>query len=305
MTSAARPLVLAGLVLWVGATLLLSTQRWFARRPLTERLRPYSPGGMAGGVRSGLLSVETFREVVGPLSSRLGEQVGRLFGVHEDLATRLARVHSPLDVSAVRVRQLGWAIGAFGLAGLLSLTVQMPPALALLFVIGAPLLGFLVVEQSVSRASQQWQRRVLLELPVVSEQLGMLLSAGFSLGTAINRVASRGSGCCAQDLRVVRSRIQQGLGETAALQEWADLSGVPAVERLVQVLALNRQAGDLGRLISEEARAIRRDVQRELVERIERREQQVWIPVTVATLVPGVIFMAVPFIEAMRLFAGS
>ena len=80
---------------------------------------------------------------------------------------------------------------------------------------------------------------------------------------------------------------------------------MPAVERLVQVLALNRQAGDLGRLISEEARAIRRDVQRELVERIERREQQVWIPVTVATLVPGVIFMAVPFIEAMRLFAGS
>jgi hypothetical protein len=80
---------------------------------------------------------------------------------------------------------------------------------------------------------------------------------------------------------------------------------VPAVERLVQVLALNRQAGDLGRLISEEARAIRRDVQRELVERIERREQQVWIPVTVATLVPGVIFMAVPFVEAMRLFAGS
>ena len=37
----------SGLVLWVGATLLLSTQRWFARRPLTERLRPYSPGGMA------------------------------------------------------------------------------------------------------------------------------------------------------------------------------------------------------------------------------------------------------------------
>ena len=71
------------------------------------------------------------------------------------------------------------------------------------------------------------------------------------------------------------------------------------------MLALNRQAGDLGRLISEEARAIRRDVQRELVERIERREQQVWIPVTVATLVPGVIFLAVPFIEAMRLFAGS
>lgn len=305
MTGGTRSIVLAGLVLWVGATLVLSTQRWFARRPLTERLRPYSPGGMAAGAHSGLLSIETFRDVVGPLSSRLGEQVARLFGVHEDLATRLARVHSPLDVTAVRVRQLGWAIGAFGVAGVIALGTRLPPAVAALFLLGAPLLGFLIVEESVSRASQRWQRHILLELPVVSEQIGMLLSAGFSLGTAINRVASRGSGCCARDLQVVRSRIQQGLGETEALQEWADRSGVPAVERLVQVLALNRQAGDLGRLISEEARAIRRDVQRELVERIERREQQVWIPVTVATLLPGVIFMAVPFVEAMRLFAGS
>jgi tight adherence protein C len=55
-------------------------------------------------------------------------------------------------------------------------------------------------------------------------------------------------------------------------------------------------------LISEEARSIRRDVQRERVEAIERRAQQVWIPVTVAALVPGVLFLIVPFVEAMRLF---
>ena len=65
------------------------------------------------------------------------------------------------------------------------------------------------------------------------------------------------------------------------------------------------QAGDLGRLIADEARAIRRDVHRELIETIERRGQQVWIPVTVATLVPGVIFLAVPFIEALRLFSNT
>jgi Flp pilus assembly protein TadB len=260
---------------------------------------------MALGGHAGLLSVETFRDVVGPLSSALGEHLARILGVHEDLATRLARIHSRSDVTTVRVRQLGWAIGSFGVAGLLAIALQAPAAVALVFLLGAPVLAFLVIEQSVSRASERWQHHVRLELPVVSEQLGMLLSAGYSLGAAINRVASRGTGCCAQDLQLVRSRIQQGLGETEALQEWADRSGVDAVERIVQILALNRQASDLGRLISQEARSIRRDVQRDLVERIERREQQVWIPVTVATLLPGVIFMAVPFIEAMRLFAGS
>ena len=98
-------------------------------------------------------------------------------------------------------------------------------------------------------------------------------------------------------------RIRQGLTEVDALREWATVADVDALDRLVAVLALNREAGDLGRLVADEARSIRRDVQRELIEQIERRAQQVWIPVTVATLVPGVVLLAVPFIEAMRLFS--
>ena len=49
---------------------------------------------------------------------------------------------------------------------------------------------------------------------------------------------------------------------------------------------------------------MRREVQRAEIEIIEKRAQQVWIPVTVATLLPGVIFMAVPFIDAMGKLTG-
>ena len=97
--------------------------------------------------------------------------------------------------------------------------------------------------------------------------------------------------------------MRQGLTEVEALREWAEVAGVDALDHLVPLLALNSEAADLARLISEEARSIRREAQRQLVETIERRAQQVWIPVTVATLVPGVIFMAVPFVEALRLFS--
>lgn len=299
-----RLLVLSGLVLWVGVALALSNLRWFARRPLTERLRPYTPGGMGADHRQGLLSVETFRDVVGPLSRSVGNRVGRLFGVSEDLGTKLARIHSPMDVTAFRVRQLGWTVAAFGLGGLAALSLGFPPAVGVLALLGGPLLAFLVLEQRIGSASNRWQRHLFLELPVIAEQIGMLLSAGFSLGAALNRVAARSRGACGRDLARVCSRIRQGLGETEALREWAALADVEGVDRLVQVLALNREAGDLGRMIAEEARGIRRDVQRELIERIEKRGQQVWIPVTVATLVPGVIFLAIPFIEAMKLFAG-
>jgi Flp pilus assembly protein TadB len=194
-----------------------------------------------------------------------------------------------------------------GLVGgaVVALGLGLGGLLALLFVLGGAALAFLVVEQRLAAESAAWQRRIFLELPVVSEQLGMLLGAGYSLGAALSRLAARGKGACGRDLVRVTGRIRQGLTEVEALREWAAVVDLDALDRLVSVLALNRQAGDLGRLVGEEARSIRRDVHRELVEAIERRGQQVWIPVTVAALVPGVMFLAVPFVEALRLFANS
>jgi len=300
----ARWLLVGAVVLWVGVTLLLSELRWFARRPLDERLRPYVPGGWARPARAGLLSVESFREVVAPLASALGDAVGRLLGLHDDLATRLTRLHSDRSPTEVRVRQLGWALGALVGAAALSLLLGLPAHLGLLVVLGAPLLAHLLVEKQIADASEAWQRRLFLELPIVCEQIGMLLAAGYSLGSALDRIATRGNGCCARDLRRVGRRIRQGLDETEALREWAELSGVPAVHRLVGVLALNRDTGDLGRLIAEEARSTRLEVHRRLAATIDRRAQQVWIPVTVATLVPGTIFLAIPFLAALDVFRG-
>jgi Flp pilus assembly protein TadB len=297
--------LLVGVALFAGTTLLLSEVRWFRRRSLADRVAPYVPGGSTSPRGTTLLTAASFRQVVGPLAQSVGERVSRLFGVSEALARRLERVHSPLDVTAFRVRQLAWA-GA-GLAGgvVLAVALPLPGVVALCFVVGAPLLTFLVVEQRLAAESDAWKRRIFLELPIVAEQLGTLLGAGFSLGSALGRLAERGHGACGQDLRRVRGRIRQGLGEVEALREWAEVADVDALRRLVGVLALNRQSGDLGRLIGEEARSVRRDVHRQLVEAIERRAQQVWVPVTVATLVPGVIFLAVPFVEALRLFANS
>lgn len=292
------------MVLFVGGTLVLSELRWFNRQPLVDRLRPYGPGGLGRtGSTGGVLSVASFREVVGPLARQVGERLAALLGVREDLSLRLLRVHSPIDATTFRVRQLGWTAAGLSAGAILAAATQPPLAIALLFVLGAPSLAFLVVEQQLVTSSDRWKRRIFLELPVLSEQLGMLLGAGFSLGAALNRLSVRGSGACALDLAGVCGRIRQGLTEVEALREWAAVADVDALTRLVAVLALNREAGDLGRLVADEARAIRREVQRELIVQIERRAQQVWIPVTVATLVPGAVLLAVPFIEALRLFS--
>jgi tight adherence protein C len=291
---------LAGL----GTTLGLAELRWFRHSPLTERVAPYLPGS-ARHRRPSAISWVAFGEVVAPLAAASGDRLSRVFGVSEGLELRLERVHAPVTVAAFRMRQLTVALACLAGAGVVAVVLSVPAPVALLGLLGAPLLAFLVIEQQLARASTAWQEKVRGELPIVTEQLGMLLGAGYSLAGALNRLATRGSGACATDLVRVCGRLRQGLGEQDALAEWAHRVDVESLHRLVSVLALNRQATDLGRLISEEARSMRRDAQRRLIETIERRAQQVWIPVTVAALVPGVLFMVVPFIQAMRLFTAS
>lgn len=296
-----RGAVLLGLVLWAGATLVLAELRWFRRVGLVDRLTPYSPVAPPSTRHRGV-SVGSFVEVVGPLAQAIGERISSVIGIDEDLPRRLARIHSPIDATEFRLRQMGYSVATLVAGAAITAIATPPPLIASLLLLGAPALAVLIPEQQLSSAGARWQRRLVLELPVVAEQLGMLLSAGFSLGSAIDRLATRGDGAAARDLRRVAARVRYGASEIDALREWGALVSVPAVERLTSVLALNRDTGDLGRLIAEEARAIRRDTQRELIESIERKAQLVWIPVTVAALLPGTLFLVVPFIEAMRLF---
>jgi tight adherence protein C len=302
-----RVALLAAIPLWAGATLLLAELRWFRRPSVAARLRPYLPGAdpHRRTDRDGVLSVGSFREVVGPLATSIGAAAAQLAGVDEPVAARLARVHSTIDPTTFRLRQLGWT-GAGTIAGAgFAVGLGLPPAAGLVAVLGGGVLGFLVVEHRLAARSAAWQASVFHELPVVAEQLGMLVAAGYSLGAGVHRLAARGSGAIGRDLQLVTARMRQGVAEVDALREWSARVGVDGADRLVAVLALNRDAGDLGRLVGDEARALRADVHRRLLEAIERRGQQVWIPVTVATLVPGVLLLAVPFVEALKAFSGG
>lgn len=289
--------------MFIGSVLLLADRRWFRRAPLDRRLESYLPGTRGDDVRSGVAT--SLRSLAVPWAVGIGSSLTRVLGLSEELDLRLERVHAPISVAEFRLRQLGCALLGFTAAALLVIAFRPPAFVALLFFFGAPSLGHLLVEHASIRAARRWQRRVFLELPVVSEQLGMLLSAGFSIGAGLNRLATEGTGACARDLQRVCQRIRHGIAEQAALEEWAEVCGVPAVARLVAVLSLDREATDLGSLITEESRAVRAEVHRQLIETIERRAEQVWIPVTVAALVPGVLFLVVPFITAMQLFASG
>jgi len=296
-----RLVAAASILLFVGSALVLSEFRWFRVRPLAARLSPYIPGGRVRG-RSDLLSAESLGELLRPLAQALGTATARVFGVSEELPRRLRRVHWEMDAAGFRLRQMGWALATIVGAGVVSFSLGLPGPIIALALVGSPVLTFLVIEQQLANSSDAWKARVFQELPIVAEQIAMLLGSGYSLGAALSRVAERGSGAIAADLRRVVARIRQGTSEVEALREWAELVDVDAVRRLVSVLALNREAGDLGSMVATEARTTRAEGHRALLESIERKNQQVWIPVTVATLVPGVVLMAIPFFDALSGF---
>jgi len=237
------------------------------------------------------------------LATTTGAQIAKLFGLDEDIAHRLRRAHLDIDPSTFRMQQFGWAAGLLGGVLLLLFTLEPPAPIALLAVVGAPLLGFLVLEQKLLSAVSARQQRQFAELPVMTEQLAMLISAGYSLGSALNHLAKPRMGAISEDLHHVCTRTQQGLTIHEALKEWADQARLGEIDRLVAVLSVSSETNDLGRLVSEEARNVRNEAQRRLIETIDRRTEQVWVPVTVATLIPGLIFLAIPFLQALSLFS--
>ena len=201
----------AGVLLWAGTTLLFSCWARMDRPTLLDRLRPYHPGTFSVPADRGVFSVSSLRDVIGPLARSSGDRLAGLFGVTESVSVRLRRIHSAMDATAFRVRQL-LVTGASLVVGALIAAVRgLPAAVAAFLVLGLPVLTFLLIEQRLARASDRWKRDVALELPVVSEQIAMLLNAGYSLGAAISRLAARGRGCVAQDLSVVVNRVRQGV----------------------------------------------------------------------------------------------
>ena len=298
---ASRVFVAAGAVLGLGLTLLLSHVPAIGRQRLAERVAPFLASGSADR-RVGPAGEGPARALAS-LAGDLGERLAALAGRGDEVAARLYRIHSPLSLASFRLRQLGWAVAAFLAGAGIGGATGLPPVVGLMAAPACALASYALTEAALVRACRRFEERRTLELPVVAEQLAMLVSAGYSLGSALARIGQRGSGACARDIRRVHQRVRQGVPELQALREWSAGAASPAVDRLVAVLVLSAETGDIGRLLAEEARSIRRAVQRGTVEVMDRRSQQVWVPVTVAALVPGVIFLAVPFVSALRLFA--
>ena len=231
------------------------------------------------------------------------QRVATLVNGDIELAARLSQAGSSRTPFEHRARQTGGAIAGLVASGTALAIVGVRPPLALAGALAVAAGIFGGAEHGLARAMATRRTQIIEELPIVAEQVGMLLASGMSLTSALDTAAGRGHGICAEGLGRVGARVAGGTTVEVALAEWADNAGSAEIRRFVGVLTLHEDTSDVAALVSDEARSARMEAHRRLISHIERRSEQVWIPVTVAALVPGCVLLAIPFSDALRGYA--
>lgn len=132
------------------------------------------------------------------------------------------------------------------------------------------------------------------------EQIHIKLANGNSLLATI--VTS--GGIANQDICYLQGLVKSGLDlETAALY-WIEEFDTPSKRRLVDLLLAKTTTSETLTLLAVLLQQLKDEQRFTLIADIEKRSQLVWIPVTIAVLVPGMIFIAIPLEATLRTLIG-
>jgi len=298
--------VVAGLL---ATGVLLTAEGWRrARRPsLADRVLPYVrdvhpapslPTGHLIGV------------VFGPTWRRLTTVIGESLGSNAAIARRLRACGLDDDVEAFRLRQATW--GALGLAGafavsIVAWSVTHPPVVALLLWCMAGLVGgCLACDQWLSARVRSHEARLRAEFPTVADLLALSVAAGESPIASIERVTRVSHGALSLELGRVLAQVRAGDTVVAALDEFASRTGVTAVARFAEAMAVAIERGTpLIDVLHAQAADVREMARRDMMETGGRREIAMMVPVVFLILPITIAFAFFPGLAGLHLTSGG
>jgi len=298
-----------------GLSLLLVVRRLpFLRKPsVDDRIGPYlrDIGGsdvFLGVVDSGSPFYAILR-LFGPSLRSGARRLERLLGGASSIRRRLSRAGIERSVEEFRIEQVLWGTGAFGFGLVVSLV-------ALSFGVGNPVgmlmfcgvlgvLGVLARDTYLTSQVRRRERRLLAELPTVAELLALSVAAGEGPAAALDRVARACRGELAGELKRVLGETRAGETLVRALDGLADRTGLLALSRFADGLAVALERGTpLADVLRAQAGDIREAGRRELIESGARREVAMMVPVIFLVLPVTIAFAFYPGAVGIRLIAG-
>lgn len=293
-----------------GSGLVLVLHRLHARRiTLDQRIRPY----LRTRGTSSLLRTEVahgpwgvLERLVAPFLADGVRLVARIGSSSGDLRQRLSRAARSETVEQFRAQQVvGGAVGlALGLllAVLLAATRggALAPLLALVVVAG--FLGALAPDWWLGRQVARREARLLAQMPTVTELLALAVSAGEGATGALERVVRQTHGELADELARTLADARAGAPLTAALHGLADRTGLPALARFAEGVAVAVERGSpLADVLRAQAQDVREEGRRALMQTGGRKEVLMMVPVVFLILPVTVLFAVFPSVVVLRI----
>jgi tight adherence protein C len=286
----------------------------FLRRPLVdERIGPYlrDLGGseVFVGVVDSSSPFYAILRLFGPSLRAGAVRLERLLGGAASVRRRLSRAGIDRTVEEFRIEQVLWGAAGFGLGLLialvsLSLGFGNPVGLLVLAAFLA-VIGVLSRDTYLTTQVRRRERRLLAELPTVAELLALSVAAGEGPAAALDRVARSCRGELAIELQRVLAETRAGEPLVRALDALADRTGLVALSRFADGLAVALERGTpLADVLRAQAGDIREASRRELIESGARREVSMMIPVVFLVLPVTIAFAFYPGAVGIRLIAG-
>ena len=309
---AALPAGLVGAALGAlgGIGLWLIAWRLLARRPrLDDRLAPYlrAPAGGSALLRERVHSpFPTLERLLAPVMRDAIGLVARLGSPTAELERRLARAGRGGTVEGFRAEQvvtaaLGTVVGLLLTAALVA-GRGLGLASGLVIVLLCALAGVLGRDQALARQVRRREETMLAELPTVAELLALAVSAGEGALPALERVARTTHGELATEIRRTVADTRAGTPLSAALERLADRTGLVALARFAEAVAVAVERGTpLADVLRAQAQDVREVSRRSLMEIGGRKEVLMMIPVVFLILPVTVVFAVFPGLAALRL----
>jgi tight adherence protein C len=307
MTPSAWGVVLggaAGFGIWLAVDRIFSSRHTSLAVRVTPYLRdlPMTPSVLAPSIQP----TSAFVAVFGPLLRRAAELVERVLGGSASVARRLERARLPMTVNDFRISQAIWGLVGFLVAGLpaAALAMRSPErAVPLLVMCGCAFaLGVMLRENRLTAQVARREGRILEEFPTIAELLALAVAAGESPVAALDRVVRRSRGELSADLSDVLAEVRTGTPIARAFDGLAGRSGLPAVSRFAQGIAIATERGTpLTDVLHAQAGDVREAGRRALIESGARREVLMMVPVVFLVLPTVVVFAFWPGLVGLRL----
>ncbi|AEE46745.1 type II secretion system F family protein [Cellulomonas fimi] len=299
---------LAGLLASLGVLVVVSRLR--ARRiRLDQRLAPYlrpqrsSSALLRSPTTTGPLA--TVERLAAPVLRDAVHLVSRLGSPSADLRRRLTRAGRDETVEQFRAGQVVW--GVLGLAAgltlalLLAATRGTPPVVLVVLVVLCAVTGVLARDWALGRQVAQRESRMLQEMPTVAELLALAVGAGEGATGALERVVRSTRGELTAELERTLADARAGAPLTAALDGLADRTGLAALARFAEGVAVAVERGTpLAEVLRAQAQDVREEVRRDLMETGGRKEVAMMVPVVFLILPVTVAFAVFPSLLVLR-----